>query len=137
MMNDNLNLRLYLASAFKNENEINALITMGANPDYLSANDYPLHNAINHNQFPIPVIRALLLHGANPNLKDPLTGETSLHLAVRMGFVEIVVLLMEKNADETIENNQFQTPLQLANIGLAVIINKFAIYRQASQKKSA
>ena len=136
-MNDNLNMRLYLAAAFKNENEVNTLIIMGANPNYLSVDDYPLHNSINHNKSPVSVIRTLLLHGANPNLKDPFTGETALHLAVKMGFVEVVVLLMEKNADETIENNQQQTPLQLANTGLAVIINKFTIYKQGLQRKIA
>ena len=33
---------------------------MSDNPNYNSADDYLLYNAINHNKFPVPVIRALL-----------------------------------------------------------------------------
>ena len=44
---------------------------------------------------------------------------------------------MEKNADEAIKNNKQQTPLQLADISLAVVINKFAIYRQGLQRRTA
>ncbi len=126
---NNINKVLYLAAAFKGANEINDLVTRGANPNHLEFNDAPLHSAIDNNDHPIPVVLALLDYGANPNLQNKLTGETPLHLAIREGNMELAILLIENGADLTIENIYQQTPMQLADMVTAIKIGEFAIHR--------
>ncbi|MBI4852010.1 MAG: ankyrin repeat domain-containing protein [Acidobacteria bacterium] len=59
-------------------------------------------------------VRELISVGANLNTFDDL-GNTALHIAVELNFVNIVDILLTAGADPSIENDLGQTPFQLAH----------------------
>lgn len=61
----------------------------------------------------IQKVRELISAGANLNTFDDL-GNTALHIAVELNFVNIVDILLTAGADPSIENDLGQTPFQLA-----------------------
>lgn len=67
----------------------------------------------------VSAVTLLLEHGAEIDAQDPLYGKTALHNAASNGHLEIVELLVEQGADPTIENNDGQTPYELAASFLA------------------
>ena len=61
----------------------------------------------------------LLVDGADPNIKDPITGNTALHLAVKVSKASLartfVRLLLVFDANPKERNRQFETPLEVAH----------------------
>lgn len=60
------------------------------------------------------VVRLLLEHGANPNLRNLSMGFTPLHMAVRRKSEAIVSLLVEHHADPLLEDKRGQSVVALA-----------------------
>lgn len=60
------------------------------------------------------VARALLEHGANPNMADRNTGHTPLHDAARAGFLDTARLLVGHNANPQARDNAGCRPRDLA-----------------------
>ncbi|KAM9362916.1 cyclin-dependent kinase 4 inhibitor B [Symphorus nematophorus] len=60
------------------------------------------------------VARALLKHGADPNVRDKSTGGCSLHDAARTGFLDTVRLLVQYGADPQARDNKDCRPVDLA-----------------------
>ena len=58
----------------------------------------------------------LLIEGVDPNVQDPGSGNTALHIAVILDNNSIVQILLAYNADMTIANNDNLTPFKLAEI---------------------
>ena len=92
----------------------NLLASRGADVNALSNYGTPLHNKWN-----IDLVRALLRHGANPNLGDPY-GQTALHGAVssyhhtlRSG-TPLIFELLKAGADPTIKNEFGATAAETA-----------------------
>lgn len=92
---------------------VNLLASRGADTNALSNYDRPLHK-----QWNLDVVRALLRHGANPNLGD-VYGQTALHSALSMQYntgqsgTPLMFELLKAGADPTIKS-QFGTVLELA-----------------------
>lgn len=78
----------------------------------------PLTRAISigiHNGDKKYVLASLLLqHGANPNSKSGLNGDTALHVAASCGAINAVKLLLEFGADYDARNADLLTPLHAA-----------------------
>ncbi|MEE8385056.1 MAG: ankyrin repeat domain-containing protein [Dehalococcoidia bacterium] len=62
----------------------------------------------------VPVVAALLKHGADPNATDR-DGNTALHVAIDNGRGDLLPLLLEHGGDPSAKNKEGQTPLMLAN----------------------
>lgn len=108
------------------------LLASGANPNFQQPEtlETPLHSAIckaGRPQFN-PIVKALLDHGANPNLgtkagvetgafmRDVRTrAETPLHRAAAYGDAEMISLLLEAGADKTIRDCNGDSPLTWAS----------------------
>jgi len=92
---------------------VNLLASRGADVNALSNYDRPLHK-----QWNLDLVRALLRHGANPNLGD-VYGQTALHSALSMQYhtgqsgTPLMFELLKAGADPTIKS-QFGTVLELA-----------------------
>ena len=59
-------------------------------------------------------LKLVLSRANNTNDQHPLTGDTALHIAVRLGNVTLVKLLLAYKADPTIANFDAETPLDAA-----------------------
>ena len=53
----------------------------------------------------------------NVNLQNK-DNDSALHIAVKLRYLDIIIQLLEKNANPFIENNQFHTPMFIAMAGL-------------------
>nr|XP_046247209.1 cyclin-dependent kinase 4 inhibitor C isoform X2 [Scatophagus argus] len=60
------------------------------------------------------LIEALLVQGADPNLRDPACGLTVMHDAAREGFVDSVRVLLDHEADANLADGKGNLPLHLA-----------------------
>ncbi|XP_038571859.1 cyclin-dependent kinase 4 inhibitor C [Micropterus salmoides] len=60
------------------------------------------------------VVEALLLVGADINVRDPACGLTVTHDAAREGFIDSVRVLVDRGADTNIVDEQGNLPLHLA-----------------------
>lgn len=60
------------------------------------------------------VAEALLLAGANPNMRDPVKGLTVMHDAARDGHVDMLEILVQYGADVNARDNDGNLPLHLA-----------------------
>lgn len=85
----------------------------GANVDHLDAQGFPPSHRALESQW-VEMLNALLIMGADPNIKTRLLGDTLLHAAVKAQNVEMVKLVLEAGGDITVENTQGQTPKELA-----------------------
>jgi len=87
------------------------LIKDGADVNYQNrAGLTALHFAVARNNF--DVAKALLENGANPNIKDTMSGLTPIFYA--LNNQKMLNLLLEHKADSNIQNNIGQTPLIIA-----------------------
>jgi ankyrin repeat protein len=109
---------LGLAAFFGHTEVLSLLLSQGANPNAASENPThvtPLHSAVAHRraEVSLSMARALLEHGANPNLKQQ-GGYTPLHQAAHHGQDPMIELLLSHGADVSATTESGQTPLQLA-----------------------
>ena len=74
--------------------------------------EHPLYVAVRWNR--IKICKLLLTNGAKPNATRPKFNDTALHLAAMEGHDLIVQLLLENDADRTLENFNGNVPIDLA-----------------------
>jgi ankyrin repeat protein len=93
---------------------VDALLAQGANLHYPNRDGItPLHQAIKNEN--VEVLNALVAAGADPNARDPRSGNNALHFAVIIeSSDEILNALIAGNADLNARNNQGDSPLHLA-----------------------
>ena len=72
-----------------------------------------LHAAVDFSH--AKVVRALLRHGADPDLQDVSSGNSSLHRAALHGRTEMIELLVEHGADKSLRNDSGKKPVDLAS----------------------
>jgi len=105
---------LYRAAVIGDLAEVKRLVVdCGANPNIQSAVDggTPLHVAADRGY--LRIVKFLLEHGANPNMKNNY-GNTPLHFAATYGHPEVAELLLEHGANPNMKNNYGNTPLYFA-----------------------
>jgi ankyrin repeat protein len=73
----------------------------------------PLHDAAESGDPDSEVVQLLLEHGADVNAQDG-DGWTALHLATHHGHVQVGKILLRRGGHWYIENNQGNTPLEIA-----------------------
>lgn len=104
---------LYYAAQFGYEEIAEILLEHNANPNLYSDGTPPLYIAIQQNHTGTAKI-LIAAKGIDINLVDKTTQSTPLHIAILINNIEIVKLLVEKNADQTKTNARSLTPLDLA-----------------------
>lgn len=82
------------------------------------------------------VIKALLVAGADPNVRDPACGLTVMHDAAREGFVDSVRVLADHGADANIVDEQGNLPLHLAARKGHLEVIQLVIGRTANPQKA-
>ncbi|WP_049748332.1 ankyrin repeat domain-containing protein [Mycolicibacterium goodii] len=94
----------------------------------------PLHSALVHDSY--DAAKILIDAGANPNLQDK-WGNTPLKYVIgnNKKTVEIVILLLEHEADPTIENHYGHSPLSLAKESLGTE-HLIPLLEAAAQKRA-
>ena len=106
---------------------VNFLLENSASVNTPLASDAPLQGAVRGNNW--DVTRILLNAGADIDFADPVTGWTAAHGATTISDTDIVVLLMQWNADFTLKSKKGKTPYQLAvesgNISRAALIKEY------------
>lgn len=73
------------------------------------------HEAVRHNHY--EAVEAMLKKGINVNLtqdKPSVAGTTLLHMACEHAYPQIVKMLMDAGADDTLKNEQEETPAHIA-----------------------
>ncbi|KAG8648028.1 hypothetical protein MANES_09G139100v8 [Manihot esculenta] len=93
---------LALALLKKNGGNINSRNTFGLTP---------LHIATWRNH--IPIIRRLLIAGADPNARDGESGWTCLHRALHFGHLAVASILLQSGASLTLEDSKSRMPIDL------------------------
>jgi ankyrin repeat protein len=107
---------------------INILLDKGANPDIPNTDDKTtiLHNMLDiyidlDPPRAIEIMKLLLEHGANPNLKDKY-GQTPLIRAISGNYpIEKATLLMEYGADPTIRTNSGQDAFAVTKEEISIV----------------
>ncbi|KAJ3117131.1 hypothetical protein HDU96_007794 [Phlyctochytrium bullatum] len=85
---------LHLAASLGDAAIVGALLEWASPANAFDANGHqPLHIACYANAG--PVIKKLLEHGANPHTRNPNTGDTAVHVAVRSGNIEALRILLQ------------------------------------------
>lgn len=80
-----------------------------------SDNTSAAHEAVRHNHY--EAVEAMLKKGINVNLtqdKPSVAGTTLLHMACEHAYPQIVKMLMDAGADDTLKNEQEETPAHIA-----------------------
>ena len=62
----------------------------------------------------VELLKEILAHNVDPNIKCPQTGNSPLHLAVNNRYSDYVAILLAAGASPNIGNNYEQTPLHYA-----------------------
>ncbi|KFP88268.1 Ankyrin repeat and SOCS box protein 10, partial [Apaloderma vittatum] len=89
------------------------LLSFGANPEAVSEDGYkPLHLCKSPES--IECVQQLLQHGACVNSRTEEEEDTALHVAARHGLADHVQLLLRYGAELEAENEEGQTPLNVA-----------------------
>lgn len=80
------------------------------------------------------LVKVYIEKGANVHSTNSpdFQASTPLHYAVRQGNLEIIKLLLEKNADVNIENDLYETPLA-TNLSATSVVKPFAIRSKISE----
>ncbi|KYQ88476.1 hypothetical protein DLAC_11189 [Tieghemostelium lacteum] len=86
----------------------------------------------------LEITKKLLELGANPNIQNKSSGDTPLHKAIWANQIAIAELLIEKNADVTICNNQKQNALMVAKTAeMKALINQALLAKKFSSEDFA
>ncbi|KAJ4826405.1 hypothetical protein Tsubulata_028846 [Turnera subulata] len=80
----------------------------------------PLHIAIWRNH--IPVVRRLLVAGADPDTRDGESGWSSLHRALHFGHLAVASILLQSGASSTLEDSKLRTPVDLLSGPVSQVI---------------
>eukprot|EP00250_Pteridium_aquilinum_P020342 c24788_g3_i2 orf=632-4153(+) len=72
-----------------------------------------LHIAVWRNH--IPIVRRLLVAGANPDIRDGESSWSSLHRALHFGHLAVAGVLIEAGANMLLEDSKGRTPVDLAS----------------------
>ncbi|XP_004531514.1 serine/threonine-protein phosphatase 6 regulatory ankyrin repeat subunit B [Ceratitis capitata] len=108
---EQLSTPLHYAAGCGNLECVRALLSHGASVDAVdSKGNTPLHVAVDSPE----VVRILLKHGANPNLKTINTGETPLHLAIKNCNKTVVNIILQSAVNVNATDDNDQTPLMCA-----------------------
>lgn len=99
---------LYDASRKGNMDSVYLLLNRRADVSAKSHGETALHKVVQARN--LRIAQALLEAGANPNTKDDLKGNTSVHYAVYNGDMAMVSLLMNYGGDMDRENKNGDTP---------------------------
>lgn len=105
---------IHIAST-KNSYELNDLLSNNVNLNVYDQNGYTpiMHSVIKNIQ--LDVIELFIRKGSNINLPSKKkSGNTVLHMACCLGYVDLVKVLLEHNPDLTIRNSSNLTPLMMA-----------------------
>jgi ankyrin repeat protein len=105
---------LHFAAFFKQDGIATFLLHHGADVAAQAKNPMkvtPLHSAAAAHS--LPIVRALLEHGAPPNARQQL-GWTAIHEATQSGDKAMVELLLQHGADPALANDEGATAIQLA-----------------------
>lgn len=101
---DSLPKDLFTAVRNNNIAEVRRILSMKVNPNvYNDAGYTPLIDAAGSGYKDVSM--ALLLSGANPNLKEKQTGATAIIVASMQGYPDIVKLLLDYGADQSIRTD--------------------------------
>ena len=104
---------------------IDLLLDAGADP-LAGTKKWPLEKAISNSCDDIKAVTRMLEKVKNINQQDA-DGNTLLHYAVYYENVAIIPLLLAKNADPTIANNEPKTPQEMAKYKKQAIRNLFGV----------
>ena len=110
-MDDNINKKLYDAALDGEYEEVCALISSGASPQWTDDWGSALHMAAGEGH--VPVTRLLLDKGWELDLADNI-GWTPLHLAVGRGQVSMLQFLAGRGAEINTQDISKETPLHRA-----------------------
>jgi len=111
-IDESLNNQLFTAAKNGNTQQLELLITRGAQVNHQNAEGItPLMVATFKNRY--EVCQILLINGADVNAKDK-EGNTALGAAVFLNNYELSKLFIISGADKTIENNRGLSPLKIA-----------------------
>jgi len=124
--------------------EIKSLIENGANVNAILHGDYAYMNftplmlaVINKESKPgIEIIRLLLKHGANVNVKSPNVDYTPLMEAARENSKAKVKLLLDYGADPFIKNNQGKTFFDIANRPFENALEAYREHEEFKKKRT-
>ncbi|NXJ81720.1 ASB10 protein, partial [Trogon melanurus] len=104
---------LHEACAAARTDCVRLLLSFGANPEAVSEDGYkPLHLCKSPES--IECVQQLLQHGACVNSRTEEEEDTALHVAARHGLADHVQLLLHYGAELEAENEEGQTPLNVA-----------------------
>lgn len=91
------------------------LVELGADVNVADHEDSILHCALNNYPVPEKLIYALIAHGAKCDVPSRKTGNTTpLHIALRMGHIELVKAFLVKKVDPSCPDSSGATPLYTA-----------------------
>ncbi len=108
----------YIAQPRLDENavleQIRDLLNQGAKPNATLSQIPVLNMAITHRY--IKIVNLLMEFGANPNQQDTY-GNTAIHQAIKMGYIDLVKMLLDKGTTDLYNKNYCgQTPLEYAKL---------------------
>lgn len=123
-----LNNRLFCAAKEGDLSAIENALHEGA--DIHAKNDQEwsvLHFAVRDRCF-LDCVKFIVEHGVNPNVTDN-QGKTPIHLAVKLGALEVIEYLISQGADPVAKNNKGETTIMEAAIsGDVECLNKLLPY---------
>ncbi|MBP3943545.1 ankyrin repeat domain-containing protein [Sphingobacteriaceae bacterium WQ 2009] len=106
---------LAVATQFAKDDLVKLLLTNKADPNQPSQDPqekYPIHTAVQGNMDLIT--KYLVLADADVNAQQK-NGYSPLHLAAVNGNIDLIILLLEHEADVKLQNDKYQTAADLAN----------------------
>lgn len=131
---DASNITPLMIAAVRGDNEMaEILLNAGADINAISdTGDTALVKAINFEE--TEVVKLLLKNGADPELRNPYSGESVLHSTARTANVEVMRILLSKNINVNVKDNSGTTPLLVAASSSSELKSKVEIIRALIDK---